>query len=240
MSVFLEKINKVISSSIAAFAIIGSAVVPSVGAETIKPENNLKIQQNQNGDVSPAKISLLSNEKIPGVKIIDITREQYVENFAKNENITYAEADRLVTERTNQNLSMLRATTTAPLAAVNPIWRQAQWIQSYSNTAYKAEMNASFEIYTSGSFRQIQSCTVGSALAAGMYNASWVQSNSWKTTVYPVTTATVGVTGKFYSVVNKADGMSAGISGMSLSSSTSKTDTYASSSMTIQREFSVY
>ncbi|MCC3864060.1 hypothetical protein K0040_06995 [Terrisporobacter petrolearius] len=126
-------------------------------------------------------------------------------------------------------------------AAGNITWRQASWKQSYSkNTAFKAEMDASFEIYTNLSFRQINSCTVGSSLAAGKYTCSWKQSNSWKTTKYPVSAATVGVTGKFYTKVTQTGGGGISIPGFTFSGSSSTTKTYVSDSMSIQKQYRVY
>ncbi|MGW6194441.1 hypothetical protein ACWFRC_28440 [Bacillus cereus] len=184
-------------------------------------------------------INLLSNEEIPGVKIIDITREQYVKNVAKNENISYKEADKLVTAKTNQSLNKL--SLNGPASAPAVVWRQATWTQTYSgNSSFKADLEGSFEIYSSGSFRQINSSTVGSSLSAGKYSATWAPSNSWKTTEYPTNTVTLGVTGKFFTTVNNSGGVSGGIGGFSVSSTSSTSVTYVSNGMTIQREYSLY
>ncbi|WP_270607374.1 hypothetical protein [Bacillus mobilis] len=183
-------------------------------------------------------INLLSNEEIPGVKIIDITREQYVKNVAKNENISYKEADKLVSARTAQSLSKINPTAAA---SSNVVWRQASWTQTYSgNSSFKADLEGSFEIYSSGSFRQINSSTVGSSLSAGKYSATWAQSNSWKTTAYPTISVTLGVTGKFFTTVSNSGGVSGGIAGFSVSSTSTTSVTYVSNGMTIQREYSVY
>ncbi|GEM_PF-3470128 len=188
-----------------------------------------------------APINLLEDNPIPGVIIKDITREEYVQNVAENENITYDEANQLVSTRTAQSLQSINNDKGTEVQASNIIWRQASWTQAYSkNPNYKATLVASFEIYTSGSFRQINSATVGSSLAAGQYSPTWQQSNSWKTTAYPVTTATVGVTGNFYEVYNNSAGISGGLPGFNVSVSTSSSVTYVSQPMTIQREYSVY
>ncbi|WP_286923003.1 MULTISPECIES: hypothetical protein [Lysinibacillus] len=188
-----------------------------------------------------APINLLEDNPIPGVIIKDITREEYVKNVAENENITYDEADQLVSTRTAQGLQSIN-NKRGTLAQDDGIsWRQASWTQAYSkNSNYKATLVASFEIFSSGSFRQINSATCGSSLAAGEYSPTWQQSNSWKTTVYPVSKATVGVTGNFYTVYNNSAGISGGLPGFNVSVTTSTSITYVSDPMTIQREYSLY
>lgn len=196
----------------------------------------------QTSNLSSEIVNLMDDNPVPGLIIKDITREEYVQNVADNEGISYDEADSLVHERTSRALESLNKKekfNISPLA--NPTWRQASWIQTYvGNASYRAEMQASFEVYGTGSFKQITNSSVGSSLASGIYTTSWSQSNSWKTTKYPVTEATVGVTGKFYSTVNFSTGVSGGIPGFTVSGTTSKSVTYVSNSMTIQRVFKVY
>lgn len=211
--------------------IIGSVSLANIASTDSLDESNY-----------PINIMSEGNEE---VTIKEITREQYVENLAKNEGITINEADRQVSERTEKALEEIRKSPEMQgenvKAAGNITWRQASWVQSYSkNTALKAEMDASFEIYTNLSFRQINSCTVGSSLAAGKYTCSWKQSNSWKTTKYPVSAATVGVTGKFYTKVTQTGTGGVSLPGFTFSGFSATTKTYVSNSMTIQKQYRVY
>lgn len=61
-----------------------------------------------------------------------------------------------------------------------------------------------------------------------------------KTNKFPVTQATVGVTGKFYTTVTSGGGVSMSVPGFSVSGSSSTSKTFVSDSMTIQRQWSVY
>lgn len=184
-------------------------------------------------------------DSMEDIEIKEITREQYIENMAKNEGITIEEADKIAKERTEkalEEINKMPEMENKKLANEKGItWRQVSWKQTYpKNKSFKAELDASFEVWSSGSFRQINSCTVGSSLAAGMYNASWKASNHWKTTKFPVTKATVGVTGKFYTKVTTGGGASINVPGFTVSGTGSTTKTFVSDSMTIQREWSVY
>lgn len=182
------------------------------------------------------------------VEIKEITREQYIKNMAENEGITIEEADKIATERTEKALEeinkmpeMKNNKQTIQAASSNIVWRQAYWKQTYSqNKSFVAELDASFEVWASGSFRQINSCTVGSSLAAGTHKASWKESNKWKTTKFPVTQATVSATGKFQTIVSTGGSLSMSIPGFSVAGTGSTSKTFVSNSMTIQRQWSVY
>jgi len=215
----------------------------------LTPLSNSANAQTTNDTLNNENVSVLNSEVInimddnpvSGVVVKDISREEYVQSIAEDQGLSYKEADTLVAARTSQMLKEIHKDQDySTLSTRDIVWRQASWTQAYSkNSSFKAEMNASFEVFVTGSFRQINSATVGSILGSGLNTASWAQSNSWKTTKYPVVTATVGVTGKFFSTVNSSTGVSGGIPGFTISSSTGRSVTYVSQSMTIQKTFTV-
>lgn len=229
-----NKISKNVKTLILTGLIVSSASLVNISYANT-PENNVTTEN--------STINIMSSGD-EHVQIKEITREQYIENLAKNEGITIEAADKLAKEQTEKSLQEIRKLPEMKGKQVSEksiVWRQASWVQTYSkNKSFKAEMDASFEVWTSGSFRQINSCSVGSSLAAGKYKASWSQSNSWKTTKFPVTTATVGVTGKFYSTVSAGADIGMNLGGFTISGTSSTSKTYASQNMTIQRDWSVY
>ena len=221
--------------------ILSGVILGSTSLSNIASADTL--ETNVANDNIPINIMSEGNKD---VKIKEITRDQYVQNIAKNEGITIEEADKIATEKTEKALEginkmpMMKKKSMASIDK-NIVWRQASWVQTYSkNKSFKAEMDASFEVWSSGSFRQINSCSVGSSLAAGQHSAKWVQSNSWKTTKFPTLNATVGVTGKFYTTVMTGGSMSLSIPGFSVSGTGSTSKTFASSNMTIQKQWGVY
>lgn len=231
-----NKISKNVRILVLSGLIVGSTSLVNI----VSAEENL--DKNMTNNETPINIMTEGNEN---VEIKEITRDQYIKNLAENEGITIEQADKIAKERTEKALEeinkMPEMKNKKNLKANNIVWRQASWKQTYSrNKSFVAEMDASFEVWSSGSFRQINSCTVGSSLAAGTHRASWKQSNQWKTTKFPVTQATVGVTGKFYTTVTSGGGVSMSVPGFSVSGSSSTSKTFVSDSMTIQRQWSVY
>ncbi|MPM26749.1 hypothetical protein SDC9_73254 [bioreactor metagenome] len=229
-----NRISKNVKALILSGLIIGSTSLANIA-------NADTIEKNVNSN-NPINIMTEGNEEI---EIKEITRDQYVENLAKDQGITIQEADKIAEDRTEKALEKINKEMpqmkNVKSARSNIVWRQASWTQTYpKNKSFKAELIASFEVWTGGSFRQINSCTVGSSLAAGQHKASWNQLTDWKTTSYPVTRATVGVTGKFMTTVTTGGNVGMSLPGFSVSGSGSTTKTFVSNSMTMQREWSVY
>lgn len=230
-----NRISKNVKALILSGLIIGSTSMVNIASADTIEKNTI----DNNG---PINIMSKGNDQI---EIKEITRDEYVKNMAENEGITIQQADKIAEERTEKALEEMNEKMpqlkNVKSARSNIVWRQASWKQSYpKNKTYKAELVASFEVWTGGSFRQINSCTVGSSLAAGEHDATWIPINYLKTTSFPVTRATVGVNGKFQTTVTTGGGASISIPGFSVSGTGSKTKTFVSNTMTIQKEWSVY
>lgn len=219
-----------------------SLITSSVILSSLNTASAIELQQLPNcQSASEQTINLLSDEPQNGVIVKDITREEYVKDYAENNDISYKEADKIVEEKTEQSLSKMKSTNQRNIARGTTVWRHASWIEKYpKNKNYKAELSASFEIYTVGSNRQINSATVGSSLAAGQYKTEWKQLYPFNSTSFPALKATVGARGKFHTTITGSGSASISLPGFSFAGSASSNKTYVSDTLTIQRTYSLY
>lgn len=182
-------------------------------------------------------INLMKTGDFGDYTVKEISQFEYVHKVAQNEKISLLEAQKKVDSIIKSSESTLAR------SRGNIVYRDASWTQTYSkNSRYKAKLNATFAIYVAptSSFRNIESFTSGSHLAAGTSSASWKVSHYDPKPSFPKLSVSLGVTGYFTESRSVSSGASASIPGFSVSSSTSSTIRFVSNNMIIRRTYSVY
>lgn len=168
--------------------------------------------------------------------VTEISEFEYIQIVAENEDISFREAQKLVAPPLLPGQSIMTARSSGTTS-----YRNVSWVQSYpKNTNFKAELSASFKIFSSSSFRQIDDYTVGADTAAGSSRATFTATNYFPKESLPKTKVTVGVTGRFTTSRTTSGGGSVSVPGFSISGSTGTTYHFRSDLMTIQRTYSLY
>ncbi|MFA9397447.1 MAG: hypothetical protein ACERKV_04170 [Clostridiaceae bacterium] len=234
------KFIKKIFLSLGFCTLISVMIANPVSAQTISSKN-VKLQPTIQSKIDISQINLGEKIILPdGAILTPISKDEYVSKLANEKNISIWEANEMQSRTTLLSLNYLMTSGTIYY------YDYAKTFTYTGNSNFKADLEATLKIWSSGSFRSIENVlTIGSRRTSGIYNNDWIETAKFSdpqpnSSSFPVASVTLGANGYFQIKSTYNYSITGGIPGFSASSSVGGEYIFKSSTMNMRGYMSLY